>query len=346
MRPEQAEQLFVEDLFQTSCRKNNFLDEYNGQLDKLTGDASTRRYYRLYTKTKKSYIVCLADPVVSDQKTDVPFLMVHEVMNKNRISVPEIYDYDIKKGYFLEEDLGDDTLLSRLAMIQDSLQEYEIYRQLLDELIRIHKIGPDKNNERCCFKLSFDKEKLFDEIQFTKRFFITNYLGVELSTQQERIFDSCFLNICLELSSTPKVLTHRDFHSRNIMIKDSVNRIIDFQDARMGIPQYDLVSLLEDCYYLIQPENVDKLKKYYWENFGRSFFNNDEYGDFLRLYDLMTIQRVFKAVGSFAYIYKQRKDLRYIKYIGYGMEKVRTVLLRFKEYSELYQLLAKTYYEH
>ena len=70
------------------------------------------------------------------------------------------------------------------------------------------------------------------------------------------------------------------------------------------------------------------------------------YETFLRLYDLMTIQRVFKAVGSFAYIYNWRRDMRYIKYIGYGMEKVRTVLMKYPEFDELRFCMNRIYYEN
>src|SRR5690606_14878399 len=118
---------------------------------------------------------------------------------------------------------------------------------------------------------------------------------------------------------------------------------IDFQDARMGVPQYDLVSLLEDCYYKIDEKNKEKLIDYYVSEIGLERLGQSK-EDFTSLYNAMTLQRVFKAIGSFAYIYEGRKDLRYIKYIGYAMERMRVYLLKKPEYSNLRKLLFTTYY--
>jgi hypothetical protein len=125
------------------------------------------------------------------------------------------------------------------------------------------------------------------------------------------------------------------------MIKDNEKIIIDFQDARMGIPQYDLVSLLEDCYYKVNGENKVKLIKYYYENLPESVHGQKDFSHFMELYCDMLVQRVFKALGSFAYIYKTRKDERYLKYIGFGMEKLRTTFLKHKKYDKIRKKLLR-----
>jgi aminoglycoside/choline kinase family phosphotransferase len=130
------------------------------------------------------------------------------------------------------------------------------------------------------------------------------------------------------------------------MCKDNEHVVIDFQDARMGIPQYDLVSLLEDCYYSLNLDNLNNLKRYYWENFIKKNKKQTSYDEFLVLYDYMTIQRTFKAIGSFTYIYNLRNDERYLKYIGYSFEKLRKVLMKYDELKPLRLLLAKLYYEY
>jgi hypothetical protein len=66
--------------------------------------------------------------------------------------------------------------------------------------------------------------------------------------------------------------------------------------------------------------------------------------EFERLYDLVTIQRVFKAIGSFSYIFEHRKDERYVKYIGFGMEKIKKILLKKSEFSDLRKILFGSYY--
>lgn len=140
------------------------------------------------------------------------------------------------------------------------------------------------------------------------------------------------------------MLTHRDFHSRNIMVKNNELIFIDFQDARWGIPQYDLVSLLEDCYYELAPANREALKKHYFNQLPASAHGQGSWADFNCNYDDMLFQRVFKAVGSFSYIYATRQDARYLKYIGFGMEKIRRALMADERYARLRQALFSAYY--
>ena len=120
------------------------------------------------------------------------------------------------------------------------------------------------------------------------------------------------------------------------MMKDGEPVVIDFQDARQGVSQYDLVSMLEDCYFQLSADNIEKLKKYYIE---QSFDENIDKEKFERIYDLMTIQRTFKAIGSFAYINQDRDDNRYLKYIGFGMEKLRNKFKKYPEYRDLFNLI-------
>jgi aminoglycoside/choline kinase family phosphotransferase len=146
------------------------------------------------------------------------------------------------------------------------------------------------------------------------------------------------------LASQKMVITHRDFHSRNIMVKGDEYTFIDFQDARWGIPQYDLVSLLEDCYYDLKEENRQKLKRYYYDHLDPAIHGQKSYEEFELYYQDMLIQRVFKAVGSFCYIYNWRKDDRYLKYIGFAMEKIRKVMMNNPRYLDLKQRLFQHYY--
>jgi aminoglycoside/choline kinase family phosphotransferase len=128
------------------------------------------------------------------------------------------------------------------------------------------------------------------------------------------------------------------------MIKDSEQIVIDFQDARMGTPVYDLVSLLEDCYYQVSEKNKDALINYYFEKYFKAFEPTKTYEDFQYLYDMMAIQRVFKAMGSFAYIYADRKDQRYVKYMGFAFEKIRNIMIKYDSLAKERKILSGLYY--
>ncbi len=339
MKPEQAEQFLIEELFNQSMTKKKVIKSKVKEIDRLTGDASTRRYYRIFTDNN-SYVVCL-DNASLEKNT---FLVVQDYLQGHKVRVPNVYDYNIQRGYILEEDLGDITLLQKLSQLENTEEEFDIYKMVIGEMLKIHKLPPNSVAKTPMAKLAFDYEKYKQEIDFTIKYFIEYFFNIE-SEEERNILSMEFDPICKNLASQKKVLTHRDLHSRNVMFKSNELILIDFQDARMGIPQYDLVSLLEDCYYKVNGENKLKLINYYWENLPNDIHGQETFENFMEFYSDMLVQRVFKALGSFAYIYHTRKDQRYLKYIGFGMEKLRTTFLKYKKYDNLRKKLFKIYYE-
>jgi len=342
MKTEQSERILVEELFKKTIHKNLLNDDLIENVEKLTGDASTRKYYRIWT-SKKSYVVCLDNPV-TDQNDEPTFLKLQRVLHAEKVRVPLIHDKELTTGYILEEDLGDVTFLKEISQIDKLDQEYDFYHKAIDLMASIHKIDVKKYKDESFTKLAFDTEKLFAEMEFTKKYFLKAYLGLDVSSSAVEKLYAKLYEMCFMISSEPRALVHRDYHSRNLMIKDGEQIVIDFQDARMGTPLYDLVSLLEDCYYLIDEENKKRLIQYYYNTYFKQFDPSKNFEQFKFLYDMMAIQRVFKAIGSFAYIYADRKDLRYIKYIGFAFEKLRSLMLQHEHFAKERKILSSLYY--
>lgn len=342
MKPEQSERLLVEELLKKSISKLDFKSSEITSVDKLTGDASTRRYYRVFIG-QESFVVCLDEP------TKVPgaepnFLKLQRVLKEQGVRVPGIIDRELGAGYILEEDLGDRTFLRELSKIESSDAEFEFYKKAVDGMIHIHQVDVEKYAGEPFTVLAFDLEKLYFEMEFSKKYFLGKFLGVDLESIEVKILYSKLSSICETLAKEERVLVHRDYHSRNIMLKDDEQVIIDFQDARMGTPLYDLVSLLEDCYYLLEEANREKLKTYYYETFFKKRIKQNSRQHFDYIYDLMAIQRIYKAIGSFSYIFADRSDVRYVKYIGFAFERLRLILSRHKEFDEARKILCGIYY--
>ena len=104
-----------------------------------------------------------------------------------------------------------------------------------------------------------------------------------------------------ELAAEPRVLCHRDYHSRNLMWHDDTLYVIDFQDARMGPDTYDLVSLLRDSYVDLPDAAVDDLIDYFVALDPRQRPTAPSDPEFRRRFDLMALQRNLKALGTFGY---------------------------------------------
>lgn len=341
MKPEQAEQFYIEELFAKTQSQGILKDEKLKEIDKLTGDASTRRYYRLFTD-KNSYVVCLDNPF-NEGIEKHPFVSVAQFLFEKHLRVPEVLDTSLSRGYILEEDLGDVTFLQHISTFNNKEEELSVYKKVIDQLLTLHRISLPEVNNPNLFQLKFDYTKYMDETKFTFKYFLNFWLKNTDQTLVDEL-EKHFHPICERLAAEKMVITHRDFHSRNIMVRNDELIFIDFQDARWGIPQYDLVSLLEDCYYDLDEGNRQYLKKYYYDNLSPAIHGQKSFEQFEALYRDMTLQRVFKAVGSFCYIYNWRKDDRYLKYIGFAMEKIRKILMSDPRYNDLKKILFKYYY--
>jgi aminoglycoside/choline kinase family phosphotransferase len=157
-------------------------------------------------------------------------------------------------------------------------------------------------------------------------------LKFQMSEKTLSQLGDAFHDICERLHREPKYIAHRDYHSRNLMIKFDDMRVIDFQDARMGPIQYDLVSLVRDSYVHIADDYARKLIEMYLLK-AKSFLPKDfSHGHFQQIYELQTIQRCFKACGSFSSFYNLRNDTRYLKYISATLKRVLKSLSEFPEY--------------
>jgi aminoglycoside/choline kinase family phosphotransferase len=135
------------------------------------------------------------------------------------------------------------------------------------------------------------------------------------------------------------VLCHRDYHSRNLMVRDGELHIIDFQDARMGPDTYDLVSLLRDSYMDITEGEADDLIAYFLALKAGTPAERPE-AEFRRRFDVMALQRNLKALGTFGYQTITRRNPVYIQYIPRTLRYARTNLTRYDRFAHLRELLA------
>lgn len=281
-----------------------FPPEERAQLDISTikGDASNRQYYRVTGQGSVS-VVC-ADPAFRATAVEnYPFLIVRDLFARHGIRVPELLGMVHEHGLLRLEDCGDLMLQDEVPLLdRDRLSAR--YRQVIDLLVRIQSIRPDKDalTTTLPFSLSFDHEKLMFEFDFFIEHALNGYFKGKLDKCAVAELRDEFLAIT-DLLVLPEhfVLNHRDFHSRNIMLFRDEPVIIDFQDARLGLPQYDAVSLLRDSYVRLDPGMVNELKRYHFNQLVRLGLTSMGEAEYLRLFDLMAFQRNVKAIGTFCY---------------------------------------------
>jgi hypothetical protein len=150
---------------------------------------------------------------------------------------------------------------------------------------------------------------------------------------------SQFWKICTMLARQPRVLTHRDYHSRNLMVQGQRLRVIDFQDARLGPCQYDVASLLNDSYVMLPSQVRDSLLSYFVE---RKMGLDDHALDrsaFQQIFDYMSLQRNLKALGTFAFQIMVKGNLRYTSAIPITLAHLQRTLAQHPELQPLTDLL-------
>lgn len=314
----------------------NALGQRDFEVMQLAGDASNRRYFRVGLDNR-SLVLMVWEPF---DELNYPFLSVQKLFKRNGILVPEVVKISPTEGLVLLEDLGDLTLERKFWESQNPEASLDYYKAALDEILKIHfKATADKTELSTAHLTAFDKEKLLWEMNYGKENLIKGILDVKLTDALDKDLTDIFSDICLKLHLEPKFIQHRDYHSRNIMLKLNKTRVIDFQDARLGPVQYDLVSLLRDSYVQMPDQQVGALLNYYLEN-AKLVYNKDfPRGQFDYTFELQSIQRCFKACGSFASFYVQRGDTRYLKYISGTLKRVMKSLNLFPEYKIFADLL-------
>ncbi|MFB3903375.1 MAG: aminoglycoside phosphotransferase family protein [Acidobacteriota bacterium] len=308
-------------------------NHYNVQ--KLIGDASSRQYFRLVFENEGSYVLA-AYPEPFQLET-FTYQEVYDIFRMVGLPVPEIIVADGELGIVLQEDLGDESVQKRLR--HSTQEEYcRLMCRAIDLLILIQtqatKVVPS-NTEAA--RLAFDKEKLSWELAFFRRYY-GNYRNLPLPEDKGLIADSG--RLAEELASYPRFLCHRDYHVRNLMVKNDQVYIIDFQDARQGPALYDLVSLLKDSIQLT-PEQVEWYVGYY---INQSRTANSpallEARALRRQFDLMTIQRLLKALGTYGYQITERANFIYEQYVPGSLHRASLALQSLQEFPYIQSLVA------
>ncbi len=296
----------------------------------LAGDASARRYIRIYNPTG-SYILMIFP--LSEQKMATNFLEIQAELLKHDSLVPQILGFDFNQGYILLEDLGDLTLERRFYENQNFSKTAPYYFKALDEIIKIHKIKIDKSSKAPFFHIEFDTEKLLWELNYMKKNLLQDFFNLEMPTEFKVSLETELKTICDHLSHLPQVVCHRDYHSRNIMLHRDQTYVIDFQDARLGPCQYDLVSLLRDSYVDLTNDQEEELLKYYFDQMADSI--TLDWDTFIKNYKIQILQRTLKACGSFSSFYNQKQDTRYLKHIQPTLLKTKKILFDLPGYNVL-----------
>jgi aminoglycoside/choline kinase family phosphotransferase len=299
----------------------------------LTGDASDRKYFRVIPRTAHSLVVALhAQPF---EPGSLPFVHVTRLFEAVPVPVPRLLGEAPDLGILALEDLGDVTLQAHLGAASPGEIE-ALYTEAVDHVIVLQRRGRDLEDPRALpYTLAFDVEKLTWEMNFFIKHFLVAYRGLDLDAATRGALTEELDTLVRELAGEPRVLCHRDYHSRNLMVTPRGLVVIDFQDARLGPDTYDLVSLLRDSYVDLPDQLQDRLI----ERFRAGSDRHESRPAFDARFGAMAMQRNLKALGTFGYQATARANPVYAQYVPRTLRYVRQTLSRFDRFARLADVL-------
>jgi aminoglycoside/choline kinase family phosphotransferase len=217
-----------------------------------------------------------------------------------------------------------------------------LYREAVMLIETLQRRGAElASPDYISYGIAFDVEKLTWELQFFTKHFLEAYRGAALSPASRDALATEYAVIAEELAGEPRVLCHRDYHSRNLMLHEGRLYIIDFQDTRMGPDTYDLVSLLRDSYVDFTEPQIDELIAFFLALRGIGVTSSPDAVEFRRRFDLMALQRNLKALGTFGFQTATRHNPVYIQYIPRTLTYARFNMDRHPRFARLRELLAE-----
>lgn len=288
------------------------------QIERLQGDASTRIYFRLRANGTSFIAAVYSEPVDHES----PFISLTSLFDRGGIAVPQIHKLNGDWGIMLLEDLGDVRLQDVLPSFSAE-QRKAVYQQATELILDIQKTTPTAIAENSiAARLAFDEEKLFWELNFFYENYFVNYLQQRPDAGTETLLLGEFSALAQRLARAPRVLCHRDYHSRNLMWHHNHLVVIDHQDARMGPATYDLVSLLGDPYAALDESLQSEMMALFWNRHAHTFGNRcyTSYREFENEYRLMMVQRMIKAIGTFSHQAAIKQNPVYLEYIPLAFE--------------------------
>ena len=296
-------------------------------LTAASSDASFRRYFR-WEGEGRSFIVMDAPP---PQENCKPFVDIAELLRISEINVPEIFAQDLERGFLLLNDLGNKTFLD---VINDRNAD-ELFDDAIEALLAFQQLPMTAPLP------SYDVALLRRELELFPEWYVRRHLGIELDEQQQAQWQRVSDLLIDSALAQPKVLVHRDFMPRNLMLSIPNPGVLDFQDAVYGPVTYDITCLFKDAFLSWPEERVRNWLQDYWKlALPLGIPVQRDFEEFLRASDLMGVQRHLKVIGIFARICHRDGKPRYLADVPRFFSYIEAVLARRPELAELGELFS------
>jgi len=338
------------------------------RIRRIQGDGSGRQVLRVTTGSASRIAVLDVEPPESEAATSIypvrallpnetrlpsslqSFLYVHELLWTGGIRVPELLATDQENGLILLEDLGVQQLadLPRKSPDEEEKRDLakhphdslKLYEEAIDILLEIQGLTP-------IFDPNLVQNPTFDHhfgFTYEAGYFLKQFvLGIadpdsplEESAASQRLVEELARLSEVAMGDGKLTLIHRDFQSRNLMIRGGSLAVIDFQGARLGPATYDVASLLYDPYNKLTDEDRSHLLQRFFDRGQKDQSEREAQETALRS---TALQRLLQNLGAFAYLGRTLGKPGFWEHVPVALERARS--LAEIEYPSVERLLAE-----
>ncbi len=313
-----------------------FIDQYLPDADApptlASADASARRYWRVRLTDGSTRMIMDAPPPGENIGA---FLAIQARLHAAKVPVPEIEAHDLAQGFLILEDLGDCTLFQW----RHGHSVGAVNAQLQKAVALLPGIAATET----CGLPTFDPARLNAEMDLLPDWYAAHYHQRPFTEAQRQAWQTLRDTISARLQTMPQVFVHRDYHSRNLMVRDGdqTNALvcIDFQDAVQGPLAYDLVSLLRDSYIDWPQTQVTALQEYFWAQLPPAHQSHQNLAQFQADFNWVAVQRHLKVLGIFARLSARDGKQGYLKDLPLTWKHLQRALAGIAELAPLAELL-------
>lgn len=260
----------------------------DAEIRPLAGDASFRRYFRI-AAPGRSAVLMDAPPPHEDPR---PFIHVAEYLTGIGLAAPRILARDLDHGLLLIEDFGD--VRMRETVDAAPARETELYSGIVDVLVELHRHAPPAGLKPHGLDAWLDEVMLFPD-------WYGPAVGIEVDRDG---FAAAWREALAPIDAQGQSVAElRDFHAENVMLVPGRTGVaafglLDFQDALVGHPAYDLVSMLEDARRDVTPAVERSMLDRYMAMTSRG-------PEFETAYWALGAQRNTRILGVFCRLWKR-----------------------------------------
>ena len=292
----------------------------------LAGDGSDRSWNRLKMGIKSMIVVDHQIKKIAKNAEADAFMNIGRHLFARGVPVPKIYGGDTFAGYVFLEDLGNLDLQTAVQKTDNCEKITHMYQSVIELLCQFSQHGAQQFDAGWTYQTTrYDKALILEkECRYFVEAFLRAYLGLEIIYEDFRAEFEFLAEHALKYAV--QGLMHRDFQSRNIMIKNNQFYFIDFQGSRLGPVQYDLASLLIDPYVDLPPQIQARLCTHALNILQAKMQVNA--ADFRRCYRFCCLTRNLQILGAFGYLTAVKKKVHFEKYIPTAVKTLKRHLVR------------------